>query len=236
MVCNQIVGASIFCLLFSASLPASLVVAQANVEELAKELAQLSDIVVTASERQTLAGQLSDYVSRSRDRLHQADFKAWSAISSREDWQRFRDDRIDKLRQSLGQPLPPADPLKMEVTGKYEDPAQRFVVENIIYQSRPHVWVTANLYRPAKPVTGAPGILISHAHHTPKEHAELQAMGMTWANAGVTCLYPITSGTESDGSIRLNHRHPFQVTFESLGRTITSATIAGSNCICSVRV
>jgi dienelactone hydrolase len=33
-----------------------------------------------------------------------------------------------------------------------------------------------------------PGILISHAHHTPKEHGELQDMGVTWARAGCLAL------------------------------------------------
>src|SRR5262249_25722360 len=33
-----------------------------------------------------------------------------------------------------------------------------------------------------------PGILICHAHHTPKEHGELQDMGMTWARAGCLVL------------------------------------------------
>ena len=33
-----------------------------------------------------------------------------------------------------------------------------------------------------------PGILIVHAHHTPKDHGELQDMGMTWARAGCLVL------------------------------------------------
>lgn len=187
----QLTRATILCLLISgSSLLSRVAVAQANVAELTKELTALSEVVVTTSERQLLANQLADHVTRSRERLHQADLKAWSAIHSREDWQRFRDERLDRLRQSLGQPPSPQGPLVIEVRGRHEDPAHRFVIENIIYQSRPNVWVTANLYRPFKTVTDAPGIVISHAHHTPKEHAELQAMGMTWAQAGCCVLVP----------------------------------------------
>lgn len=183
--------ATILCLLISSSsLLSRVAVAQANVAELTKELTELSEVVVTPAERQLLPNQLADHVTRSRERFHEADLKAWSAIHSREDWQRFRDERLDRLGQSLGQPPSPQGPLVIEVRGRHEDPAHRFVIENIIYQSRPNVWVTANLYRPFKTVTDAPGIVISHAHHTPKEHAELQAMGMTWAQAGCYVLVP----------------------------------------------
>ena len=164
--------------------------AQASVEELTAELTQLADSVTTPSEQPTLASQLPDYVNRLRRRHNQASSEAWAAINSRDDWQRFRDDKLARLRQSLGQPSPPTEPLTIAVRRQYADPAQRFVVENIVYRSRPNVWVTANLYRPTKTVTSAPGIVISHAHHTPKDHAELQAMGMTWAQAGCYVLIP----------------------------------------------
>ena len=35
-----------------------------------------------------------------------------------------------------------------------------------------------------------PGLLLSHAHHNPKEQGELQDMGMTWARAGCYVLVP----------------------------------------------
>ena len=178
-------------LLFSASpLLTELVAAQASVEELTKELVQLADSITTPSEQQTLARQLPDYVNRLRQRSNQASTEAWAAINSRDDWQRFRDEQLERLRQSLGQPSPPTELLSVAVRRQYSDPAQRFVVENVVYRSRPNVWVTANLYRPTKTVTSAPGIVISHAHHTSKEHAELQAMGMTWAQAGCYVLIP----------------------------------------------
>jgi cephalosporin-C deacetylase-like acetyl esterase len=50
------------------------------------------------------------------------------------------------------------------------------------------LWVTANLYRPAKAREKMPGILICHSHHNPKTESELQTMGMTWARAGCLVL------------------------------------------------
>ena len=188
---DRLARVAIACLLFSASpLLSELVAAQARIDELTAELSQLADLVTTPSEQQTLASQLPDYVNRLRQRFNQANSEAWAAINSRDDWQRFRDEQLARLRQSLGQPSSPTEPLTVEVTRQHADPAQRFMVESIVYRSRPNVWVTANLYRPTKTVTSAPGIIISHAHHTPKEHAELQAMGMTWAQAGCYVLIP----------------------------------------------
>ena len=48
--------------------------------------------------------------------------------------------------------------------------------------------MTANLYRPARPLQGMPGILICHSHHNPRTQGELQDMGMTWARQGCLVL------------------------------------------------
>ena len=50
-----------------------------------------------------------------------------------------------------------------------------------VTRQRYHVYPRArrNLYRPAEPQESMPGILICHSHHRPKEHQELQDMGMT---------------------------------------------------------
>ncbi len=163
---------------------------QALDQQLADDIVRVSASISVPSGTPTLARQLTDYVSHQQDQLNQASSAAWSKIQSQADWESFRDDKLARLRQSLGQPDGPQPAMEVEVTGRHTDASGRFVVENIVYHSRPNVLVTANLYRPARPISGAPGILISHAHHTPKEHAELQAMGMTWARAGCFVLVP----------------------------------------------
>ena len=57
-----------------------------------------------------------------------------------------------------------------------------------MFESRPGLWVTANLYLPAKPIKAMPGILICHSHHNPKTQGELQDMGLTWARLGCLVL------------------------------------------------
>src|SRR5437016_429278 len=57
-----------------------------------------------------------------------------------------------------------------------------------VYEGRPGLLVTANLYLPAAPAEKMPGILIIHSHHNPKTQGELQDMGMLWARLGCAVL------------------------------------------------
>jgi len=72
----------------------------------------------------------------------------WEKVASRDDWTHFRDSRIKALRSSLGIfPAVPKD-LQVRVTRKLEGDGYR--IENLVFESRPGVVVTANLYAPAR--------------------------------------------------------------------------------------
>jgi dienelactone hydrolase len=117
---------------------------------------------------------------------NQRDRKAWQQVQGRTDWEKFRDARLEALRASLGSyPTRPAN-LKVHVTRILEGDGYR--IENLVFESRPGLWVTANLYVPAKPASSMPGFLICHSHHNPKSQGELQDMGMTWARLGCLVL------------------------------------------------
>src|SRR5262249_41023798 len=124
---------------------------------------------------------------RSRLRAaNQRSTKDWQAIKTKEDWEKFRDERLQALRASLGRlPAPPKD-LKVKVTRTLKGEGYR--IENLVFESRPGLIVTANLYLPAEPPKSMPGILICHSHHNPKTQGELQDMGMTWARLGCMVL------------------------------------------------
>jgi cephalosporin-C deacetylase-like acetyl esterase len=112
---------------------------------------------------------------------------AWNQVRSRGDWEQFRDQRLNALRQSLGDFPSVTKDVKFEVTGRLEGDGYR--IENIVFESRPGVFVTANLYLPSRPPQHAmPAILLSHSHHAPKTQGELQDMGMTWARQGWAVL------------------------------------------------
>jgi len=117
-----------------------------------------------------------------------AERSEWQNIRNVEDWERFRDKRLAALRASFG-PFPDRTPLHPVVTRR-AGYGEGFVLENIVFESRPGLLVTANLYLPDRIAVRIPAILLVHSHHAPKTQSELQDMGMTWARAGAAVLVP----------------------------------------------
>jgi dienelactone hydrolase len=149
-------------------------------------LDRLETTVAPADERKALANMVADAVRRRRQELNDRNTDAWRAVTDRDAWEKFRKPRLEALRASLAQFPPAPTDLKMRVTGTVA--GDGFRIDNLLFESRPGWWVSANLYRPATPGPSLPGILICHSHHHPKEDGELQDMGMTWARAGCLVL------------------------------------------------
>ncbi|UCE48504.1 MAG: hypothetical protein JSW47_23290, partial [Phycisphaerales bacterium] len=114
--------------------------------DLASTLRDLDVTVLSNDKRQESAGMMSRDVERRRLLAIQRENTAWSKVKSRDDWERFRDQRLSALRESLGQFPPPPKDLNTETTGGIEGDGYR--IENIVFESRPGLLVTANLYLP----------------------------------------------------------------------------------------
>jgi cephalosporin-C deacetylase-like acetyl esterase len=155
-------------------------------EKLASRLARLEAVVAPAEERQALTNMVSADIQRRRQELNDRNTAAWMKVTDRRSWEQFRTPILAALKESLGHYPPPPASLNLRVMATV--PGDGFRIDNVVFESRPGLWVTANLYRPDKPASSMPGILICHAHHTPKEHGELQDMGMTWARNGCLVL------------------------------------------------
>lgn len=116
----------------------------------------------------------------------EAEKAARDRIQTLADWERFRDPRLKALAASLGE-FPPRTPLQTRVTKEFAGAGYRR--QDLVYQSRPGLWVTANLYLPGNPPPAPmPGMVIIHSHHRPRTQAELQDMGILWARAGCAVL------------------------------------------------
>jgi hypothetical protein len=130
----------------------------------------------------------SQDVRARRDAVNLADRKAWAAVGSKEEWEKFKAPRLGALRDSLGELPPPPEKLAIHKTRTIR--GDGFKIDNLIYETRPGFFVTANLYGPDKTWAKMPGILIVTSHHNPKTQGELQDMGMTWARLGCLVLVP----------------------------------------------
>jgi cephalosporin-C deacetylase-like acetyl esterase len=152
------------------------------------QLASLPHNVWNASERKTLGvDQMWEKSLAVRVQgAALAESRAWENVHSLADWQKFRDPRIVALKASLGT-FPERTALHTSVTRRLEY-GDGFVLENLIYESRPGLVVTANLYLPANIQGHIPAIVVVHSQHAPKVQMELQDLGMTSARAGTAVL------------------------------------------------
>jgi len=168
--------------------PADVYVAPPPVSHSVPELAWISKYAWSEEERDQrhVSRMFEDSLRSAMSATAEDEKRAWRKVDSREAWERFRDQRLDALRKWLG-PMPERTPLGAVVTRRvnYGD---GFVIENVIFESRPHLLVTANLYLPENPSDKIPAIVVVHSHHASKTQSELQDLGMTWARSGTAVL------------------------------------------------
>ncbi len=113
-------------------------------------------------------------------------------VHSADDWRRARSRHKEEFFYMLGLwPLPARTPLKVSVTGSIE--GDGFVVDKLHYQSRPGLYVTGNLYRPAVIPAGSrlPAILYVCGHSGRGRNGNktaFQSHGMWFARHGYLCL------------------------------------------------
>jgi len=129
---------------------------------------------------------LQRYIRLRSEEINRKDREAWSKIQNRSDWEAFARPRIEALRNSLGIFPELPDDLNIHISGTIE--GEGYHIQNLVFESRPGIFVSANLYCPAQPKDKMPGILLVHSHHNPKVQGELQDMGILWARSGCRVL------------------------------------------------
>src|ERR1043165_9899788 len=158
--------------------------AMAGEDALVKALTALDSDALTADEHKRWTRALDDDAWARLREMERADSRAWAAVQTKADWERFRDARIGKLREAMNVP-PPGRPLSIEITRTIN--AAGYRIENLVFDSRPGLPVTANLYLPEPARPKMPGILICHGHHAPKTEGELQDMRSEERRVGKEC-------------------------------------------------
>lgn len=134
---------------------------------------------------------LAAYFAAETARLRDA---CLAEIRSIDDWRSKRDEYRRQLLEMLGlDPLPERTDLKATITGRVE--RDDFIVENLHFQSRPGLYVTANLYLPKDQQKPVPAILYVCGHGSVKidgvsygNKASYQHHGAWFARNGFACL------------------------------------------------
>lgn len=118
---------------------------------------------------------------------------SWLAeAKSRDDWEKLRPRWKEEYFYMLGLwPMPEKTPLRATVTGTLS--GNGYVVEKLHYQSRPRLYVTANLYRPANipPGQRLPAVLYVCGHSNQGRAGNktaYQSHGIWFARHGYVCL------------------------------------------------
>ena len=113
-------------------------------------------------------------------------------VKSLADWQKARPDYHQEYLYMLGLwPLAPKTPLEATVTGTFR--GDGFAVDMLHYQSRPRLYVTGNLYRPADAKEGErlPAVLYVCGHSNEGRNGNktaYQSHGIWFARHGYVCL------------------------------------------------
>jgi len=135
--------------------------------------------------------ETADYFKAETAKLSDA---CLSDIHTLADWQARRPELQREAREMLGlDPMPDRTDLEPVITGKIEE--KDFTVEKLYFQSRPHLYVTADLYLPKPLLKPAPAVLylcghlavitngVSYGNKTAYQHH-----GIWFARNGYVCL------------------------------------------------
>lgn len=145
----------------------------------------------TTDPTQPLPGDkmIAEYLARITDEV---ETDVCAGAGTQEEWLRLRPQLREQFLYMLGLwPLPEKTPLKATVTGSLT--GDGFHVDNLHFQSRPGLYVTANLYRPAtiEPGKRLPAVLYlcGHSRHgRDGNKVVFSPFGIWFARHGYVCL------------------------------------------------
>jgi dienelactone hydrolase len=132
---------------------------------------------------------IQEYLSSETQKIHNRFLRD---VKSAENWEKLRPKYKQEYLYMLGLwPLPPRTPLKATITGTLE--GDGYVIDMLGYQSRPRLYVTANLYRPTnvKEDERLPAVLYVCGHSRRGRNGNktaFQSHGIWFARHGYICL------------------------------------------------
>ncbi len=132
---------------------------------------------------------IQEYLSREAEKI---DGRFLQDVASVEDWKKVRPKYKEEYFHMLGlSPMPEKTPLKATITRTLQ--GDDYIVDMLHYQSRPQLYVTANLYRPKNIAKGQhlPAVLYVCGHSSRGRNGNktaFQSHGIWFARHGYICL------------------------------------------------
>ncbi|MCG8648790.1 MAG: hypothetical protein MI861_03095, partial [Pirellulales bacterium] len=116
-----------------------------------------------AARSAALGGMLWDYFAEYISILDERRQQRFDALKSRDDVAALRQEVREKLTEMWG-PFPEEaeSPLNARTVGELD--RGEYVIEKIVFESRPEFYVTANLYRPKVVKGRLPAVLVACGH------------------------------------------------------------------------
>jgi len=130
-------------------------------------------------------------------------------VRNRRDWRRWRARTYPDLLKALGLERPPRKtPLRPRVVGVLD--RKDYVVEKIVFETRPDFLMTSNLYRPKTVSARVPAVLCVHGHTMKGKTSEpMQLRSANYARAGWVAL--AVDATGHGERVHIGHRRTFAI-------------------------
>lgn len=143
-----------------------------------------------------LRGKLWEHIIKRSEACFEKNAACREAIKTKEDLEKYAQFKREKFIERLGTiPYDATLPLCAEITGVIEE--EKLTIENIVFQSRPKVYVTANLYLPKKRKAPCGAVLLQMGHsENGRFYDSYQKVARSIASAGliVFAIDPVGQG------------------------------------------
>ena len=154
--------------------------------------------------------------------------KVWEGIRTEQDLRRIQQQLREHLLQMLGGLPATKTPLNPHITGRIQ--MDGFHIEKLVFESLPHIYVTALLYVPDDTSTKHPGVLVP-AGHSANGKTYYQALCQHLVKRGyvVICWDPVGQGERSQFWDAKNHKSRYNLICAEHAVMGNLAYLAGTN-------
>jgi len=152
----------------------------------------------SGDERAAAESMVHGFIDREIEARRQKRLDELALLRAPQDWRARQDRTRARLSEFFGD-FPPRTPLNSRTVGKLE--RERYTIEKVVFESRPHYYVTANLYLPRNAAAPRPAVFIPCGHSDPGKayiHYHSAALGFVLKGYVVLVMDPMGQGERSE--------------------------------------